>query len=363
MIEQVNIGVIGCGRISPQYLENLVRRFSFCLNTVALADIKPEAAESRAEEFGVARVCTVDDLLTDPKIEIVVNLTVPAAHYGVSMAALEAGKHVYTEKPLAVTREEGKTLIDTAREKGLLIGGAPDTFLGAGLQTCRKLLDEGWVGQPLVAQGFIAMGVPVARYHKVGVGPMFDMGPYYVTALVTLLGPAVRATGSAQIPFPVKTNHDPKWPDFGQPFTVDTPTVVSGVLDFESGVVGTVTTTCEIFAYQPRLVIYGTEGVLTCNDPNMFHGPVLVRRRSGEELEVPLTHGYDNRNRGLGVADMAYALRNGRPLRASGDLMYHVHDIMHAIHDASREGKHVELQSRVERPAPFPPGLAVDIFS
>jgi predicted dehydrogenase len=363
MIEKVCIGVIGCGRISPQYLENLVRRFAFCLNTVALADIVPEAAKTRAEEFDVPRVCTVEELLADPEIEIVVNLTVPAAHYEVTMAALEAGKHVYTEKPLAVTREEGKTVVETARNKGLLLGGAPDTFLGAGLQTCRKLLDEGWVGQPLVAQGFIAMGVPVARYHKAGVGPMFDMGPYYVTALVALLGPVIRATGSAQIPFAIKSNPDPLRPDYGQPFTVDTPTVVSGVLDFESGVVGTVTTTCEIFGYQPRLVIYGTEGVLTCNDPNMFGGPVLVRRRSGEAREVPLTHGYDNRNRGLGVADMAYALRNKRPVRANGELMYHVHDVMHAIHDASREGVHVELQSRIERPAPFLPGLAVDIFA
>ena len=138
--------------------------------------------------------------------------------------------------------------------------------------------------------------------------------------------------------------------------------MVSGVLDFENGVIASITTTCEIFGYHPRLVIYGTEGVLTCNDPNMFGGPVRVRRRSGETREIPLTHGYDNRNRGLGVADMAYALRNGRPMRASAELMYHVHDVMHAIHDASREGTHVELQSCVERPAPFAPGLGVDLF-
>ena len=192
---------------------------------------------------------------------------------------------------------------------------------------------------------------------------MFDMGPYYVTALVALLGPVVRATGSARIPFPQKSNPDPLSPLYGQPFTVETPTVVSGVLDFENGAIATITTTCEIFGYQPRLVIYGTEGVLTCNDPNMFGGPVTVRRKSGETHEIPLTHGYDHRNRGLGVADMAYALRSGRPMRAGDQLMYHVHDVMHAIHDASREGTHVELQSRVERPTPFAPGLTVDIFA
>ena len=359
-MEKVQVGVMGCGRISPQYLENLVRRLSFCLDTVALADIIPEAAQARAQEFGVRRACTVEELLADPEIEILVNLTVPAAHYAVSMAVLEAGKHLYSEKPLAVTREEGKTLIDTAKRKGLLIGGAPDTFLGAGLQTCRKLLDDGWIGTPVTALGLIAMGVPVERYHKLGVGPMFDMGPYYVTALVTLLGPVERVTGSAQVPFPEKTNRDPASPEFGHRFTVDTPTNVNGVLDFESGVVGVVTTTCEIFGYNPRLEILGTQGILTCSDPNMFGGPVLVRRKGGEAREIPLTHDYNDRNRGLGVADMAYALRTGRPHRANGDLMYHVHDIMHAIHDASREGKHVVVRSRVDRPAPLEAGLGIN---
>lgn len=361
-MDRVNVGVIGCGQISGQYLENLARRFAFCLNVAACADLVQERAQSRAAEFGISRVCTVEEMLADPQIEIVVNLTVPAAHYEVSMAALQAGKHVYTEKALAVTREEGKQLLETAKSKGLLLGGAPDTFLGAGLQTCRKLIDDGWVGVPIAATGLIATGVPVERYHKRGVGPMFDMGPYYVTAMVALLGPVKRVTGSAQIPFLQKTNFDPQSSEYGQRFTVETPTNVSGVLDFESGVVGVVTTTCEIFGYTPRLEVYGTEGILTCNDPNMFGGPVVARRRSGEAREVPLTHGYDNRNRGLGVADMAYALRNGRPMRAGGDLMYHVHDIMHAIHDASRDGQHVPIVSRVDRPAPFRPGLAVNIF-
>jgi predicted dehydrogenase len=361
-MDKVRVGVIGCGRISPQYLDNLVRRFHFCLDVVSCADIVREAAERRAEEYGIARVCSVDELLADPEIEIVVNLTVPAAHYGVSMAALSAGKHVYTEKPLAVTREEGKILVETARGRDLLIGGAPDTFLGAGLQTCRKLIDDGWVGKPISAQAMIAMGVHVDRYHKAGVGPMFDMGPYFITALVALLGPVVRATGSAQIPFEIKVNPDASRPDFGQPFTVDTPTNVSGVLDFENGTVGVVTTTCEVLHYKPRLEIYGSEGILVCNDPNMFGGPVTIERRGGEKREVALTHYYDNRNRGLGVADMAYAIRSDRPMRASGNLMYHVHDVMHAIHDASRENKHIALQSRVDRPEPFPAGFRPNVF-
>jgi predicted dehydrogenase len=360
--DKVRVGVIGCGRISGQYLENLVHRFSFCLEVVACADLVPAHAEQRAKEFGLDRVCPVDDLLADPQVELVVNLTVPAAHYEVTMAALDAGKHAYTEKPLAVTREEGKQLVDKAAEKGLLIGGAPDTFLGAGLQTCRKLIDDGWVGTPITAQALIAMGVHVERYHKRGVGPMFDMGPYYVTALVALLGPVRRVSGSVQLPFPTKANPDPQASDFYKAYTVDTPTNVSGVLDFWSGAVGVVTTTCEVFGYNPRLEIYGTEGILTCNDPNMFGGPVYIQRRNGERQEVALTHYYSDRNRGLGIADMAYAIRDERAPRASGDLMYHVHDVMHSIHDASREGKHVFLGSRAERPVPFPAGYRPHIF-
>ena len=279
------------------------------------------------------------------------------------MAALEAGKHVYTEKPLAVTRDEGLELLATAHERDLRIGGAPDTFLGAGLQTCRKLLDEGWIGIPIVANAFIAMGVTSERYHKVGVGPMFDMGPYYVTALVALLGPATRVTGSTKIPFPEKEITDPLNEAYGKRFSVDTPTNVSGILDFAGGVTATVTTTCEIFGYTPRLEIYGTQGILTANDPNMFGGPVYLRRRSGEVREMPLTHGYDDRNRGLGIADMAYAIRRDREPRAGGKLMYHVHEIMHGIHTASHEGRHVEIQSSVERPAPLPPGLGFNVLA
>jgi predicted dehydrogenase len=361
-MKKVKVGVIGCGQISPQYLDNLVQRFQFCLDIVACADVVHEAAEQRAREYGIPRVYSVEELLADPEIEIVVNLTVPAAHYGVSMAALAAGKHVYTEKPLAVTRAEGQSLIDTAQANGLLIGGAPDTFLGAGLQTCRKLIDEGWIGQPITAQAISVLGVYVERYHKIGVGPMFDMGPYHVTALVTLLGPVVRVTGSAQTPFASKFNPDATQPDFAQPFTVEVPTNVSGILDFAAGPVGVVTATCDTPHYRPRLEIYGSEGILTCNDPNMFGGPVTIERRGGEKREVALTHYYDNRNRGLGVADMAYAIRYHRPPRASGELMYHVHDIMHAIHDASQTGQHITIESRVERPAPFPAGFTPNIF-
>ncbi|MGI5916505.1 MAG: Gfo/Idh/MocA family protein [Anaerolineae bacterium] len=361
-MKPVKIGVIGCGRISERYIDNLVNMFPFAVDLIACADIVREAAKNRATQFGIPRVLNVDELITDPDVELVVNLTVPAAHYEVSVAALEAGKHVYTEKPLAVTREEGKHLLDLAKSKGLLIGGAPDTFLGAGLQTCRKLLDDGWIGRPITATGFIAMGVNVHRYHTRGVGPMFDMGPYFVTGLVHLLGPVRRATGSAQTPFPEKEDTNPLSPNFGQRWSVETPLSVCAVLDFDHQVNAVLTTTCEIFGYNPRMEIYGTEGIMICNDPNMFDGAVTIRRRDGETRQMPYTHGYSQNSRGLGIADMAYAVRTGRPFRANGELMYHALDVFHAIHDASREGRHVILESSVERPEPFKPGLTVNVF-
>lgn len=365
---KAKVGVIGCGTISGIYLQNLTGRFGCfvdvvdCVDVVACADLVPEKAGARATEFGVPRACSVDELLADPEIELVVNLTVPAAHYAVSLAALEAGKHVYSEKPLAVTREEGRMLLAKARSMGLRIGGAPDTFLGAGLQTCRKLIDDGWIGTPVAASGLTILGVNVERYHKRGVGPVFDMCPYYLTALIALLGPVMRVTGSAQTPFPEKANTDPLAPDFGRPFVVETPTTVSGTLDMAGGVVASLTATCDVPGYTPRLEVYGTEGILICNDPNSFGGPVYLKR-GGDLREVPLSHGFAENSRGLGVADMAHAIRSDRPHRACGELMYHVLDVSHALHDASREGKHQLIASTAGRPQPFPPGLQAGVFS
>ena len=360
-MRRVKVGVIGCGAISAKYLENLTGPFRFCIEVAACADLIPERAQSRAAEFGVPRACSVAELLADPEIEMVVNLTVPAAHYEVSLAALEAGKHVYTEKPLAVTREEGRLLLAKARSMGVRIGGAPDTFLGAGLQTCRKLIDDGWIGRPLTATAIIAMGVKAERYYKVGVGPLFDMGPYFLTALIHLLGPVQRVTGSAQTPFPVKTYSDPLSPDYGKSFTVDTPTNIAGVLDLAGGCTAVLTTICEIPGYNPRLEVYGTEGILVCNDPNMFSGP-LTLKRGNDVREVPFSHGYAENSRGLGIADLAIALQMGRPHRASGELMYHVLDVSHALQEASAEGRHQQIGSMVARPEPFRAGLGVNVF-
>ncbi len=358
---RTRIGVIGCGNISPIYLQ-AGKRFEI-LEVAACADIDLPRAKARAAEFGIPKACSVEELLADPDIDIVVNLTIPKAHGPVGLTVLQAGKSVYNEKPLAALREEAQPLLTTARERRLRVGGAPDTFLGGGLQTCRKLIDDGVIGEPVAATAFM-MGhgheswhPDPAFYYQVGGGPMFDMGPYYLTALINLLGPVRRVTGSTRISFPERTITSK--PKYGTKIEVKTPTHIAGVLDFASGAIGTIITSFDVWSHHaPIIEIYGSEGTLSVPDPNNFGGVVRVRKaREQDWVEVPLTHGYTQNSRGLGVADMAYALRSGRPHRASGELAYHVLDIMHAIHDASREGRHVELASTCERPAPLPVGL------
>lgn len=360
-MDKVKVGIIGCGNISGIYLKNLTGAFGIT-EVAACADLIPERAQEKAKEFGVPKACTAAELLADPEISIVVNLTIPAAHTEVNLAALKAGKHVYCEKPLALTREEGKKVIGLAREKGLRVGCAPDTFLGAGLQTCRKLMDDGWIGVPVAATAFMtchgheSWHPSPEFYYQRGGGPMFDMGPYYLTALVSLLGPVKRVTGSARVSFPQRTITSR--PKYGKVVDVEVPTHVAGVMDFENGSVATVITSFDVWsANLPRIEIYGSEGSLAVPDPNTFGGPVLFRLRDrGEWKEIPLLFGYDENSRGAGVADMAHALAAGGGHKANGDLAYHVLDIMQGFHDASASGSHYELQSTCRRPDAFKMG-------
>ncbi len=355
------IGIIGCGKISGIYLE--AGKTFENLEIVACADIDIARAQAQAAHYDVPRACSVEELLADEGIEIVVNLTIPKVHAEVGLAAIGAGKSVYSEKPLAVDREEGQHLLQAARTHGVRVGCAPDTFLGGGLQTCRKLIDDGSIGEPIAAtanmlcHGHESWHPDPDFYYQVGGGPMFDMGPYYLTTLISMLGPIRRVSGSARVTFPERTITSQ--PYYGRKITVNTPTHISGVMDFASGVVGTITTSFDVWANNaPLLEIYGTEGTLSLPDPNSFGGPVrLWNVKTGKWHEVPLDYGYTENARGLGVADMANALRSGRPHRASGEMAYHVLDAMQAFFDASNEGRAVELTSTCSRPAPLPLGL------
>jgi len=355
---KIRVGIIGTGNISGIYFQN-GKRFD-SMEIVACADLDVERAKAKAEEHGV-RGCTVDELLAAPDIDMVINLTIPQAHAQVNLQALEAGKHVYVEKPFAVTREEGKRVLELAKSKGLRVGGAPDTFLGGGIQTCIKLIEDGWIGTPIGATAFMMSGGheswhPAPEfYYQVGGGPMFDMGPYYLTALIAMLGPISRVTGSARISFPERTITSK--PKYGQVIPVEVPTHVAGVIDFVSGPVGTLLTSFDVKggSQLPRIEVYGSAGTLQVPDPNTFGGPILFQRAGTREWkEVPLLYGNSDNSRGIGAADMAAGILAGRPHRASGELTYHVLEAMHGFHDASAQGVHYRMESVCDRPALLP---------
>ncbi len=361
---RIKVGLVGCGNICDIYFQNM--KTHPVLQVAACSDLLLDRAKAKAKQYGIPKACTVKELLADPAIGIIVNLTVPKAHADIALAAVKAGKSVYNEKPLTIRREDGQKLLKLARSKRVLVGGAPDTFLGAGLQTCRKLIDDGVIGDPVAATAFM-MGHGPEGWHpnptffyQVGGGPMFDVGPYYVTALVTLLGSVKRVSGSARISF--KERLITSKPQYGKKIKVQVPTHIAGVMDFASGAVGTIITSFDVWGAElPRIEIYGSKGTLSVPDPNSFGGPVRVKLAGKEWKEMPLTHNYPQNSRSLGVADMAYALLSGRPHRASGSLAYHVLDIMHAIHDASARGVYAKLKSSCTRPAPLPAGLKYKI--
>lgn len=361
--DALGVGVIGCGRISNQYLEKM--KLFPILDMRACADVIHDRAREQAQAYGIPKACSPGEILDDADIDIVVNLTPPQYHSPINMDALQAGKHVYTEKPFAVDRRQAAAVLDLAASKGLRIGSAPDTFLGGGLQTSRKLLSEGVIGEPVAAVAFLASWGPEKGRHpqpafffKPGGGPMLDMGPYYVTALVNLLGPVDRVSGSARISVPERIKRNE--PNRGEKYIVETPTHITGTIDFESGPVGTIITSFDVPKHtMPRLEIYGTKGTLRVPDPNTFWGPVAYWVDGAEDWqEAPLTFGYADRFRGLGVADMAYGIRTGRPHRASGELAFHVLDVLLGFVDSSEQGRHITIDSTCSQPTPLPEGLA-----
>jgi predicted dehydrogenase len=358
--ETLGVGLIGCGNICGAYFKGCAMFHS--VEIVACADINMEAAKKAAEEHGV-RAVTVDELLAMDEVDIVINLTIPGVHAEVSLKVLEAGKHLHSEKPLAVSLEDGKRVIDTAAAKGLRVGCAPDTFLGAGYQTCRKLIDDGWIGRPLSGSAFMLARGPEgwhpnpAFFYQVGGGPMFDIGPYYMTALVHLLGPVKQVSAVTTKGFETRTATCKE--HFGEELPVDVPTHYSGTLVFANGSVVTVGISFDVHrhGHQP-IEIYGADGSLQAPDPNMFGGPVRVFRPGNEDWqEVAFSHGYSDNSRGIGVADMAQGILSGRPHRCNGDLAYHVLEIMHAYEKSSTEGKMVEIESTCEQPAALPLGM------
>ena len=349
------VGLMGCGNIAPAYIRGCGSFEN--VEIIACADIDVERAKKFGEEYGIAGM-SVDELLNHPDVDIIINLTVPKVHADVSLAIIEAGKHVHTEKPLALEREDGQKILQAAKEKGVLVGCAPDTFMGGGLQTVRKLIEDGAIGRPVAAMAAFAGHGPEkwhpnpAFFYEIGGGPLLDIGPYPITAMVSFFGPVKRVSASAQKSFEERIAGN------GDRLPVEVSTHVSATLDFHSGTVATLITSFDMWKHNlPNIEIYGETGSIRCPDPNRFDGEVKLWTTETEEwTDVPLTHSAEV-GRGIGVSDLAYAIQNSRPHRVSGDLGLHVLDIMQAIEESSAQGKHIEIGSTLVQPAPLPVDL------
>jgi predicted dehydrogenase len=374
----LRIGIVGCGSISMAYLRNTALFRGVAMT--ACADIDPAAAARRAAEFGV-RAMEVEALLADPEVDLVLNLTVPAAHFDVSMRALAAGKHVFTEKPLAVTAEAGRTLVAAAASRGLAIGSAPDTFLGAAGRLARRLMEAGAIGRPVTGTAFM-MGRGMEHWHpdpgfyyQPGAGPVMDMGPYYLTMLVNLLGPvarvqAVATSGQAER---LITAEGPKR---GTRFPVGTPTSVLSLLEFASGATVAFGASWDVFRHSSAPIeLHGTGGSLRLPDPDNFGGIVGLSEagRDWDETDAAtLPYGAVNwpveapdraNYRMLGLAELARAVSEGRAPRASGALALHVLEVMEAILAAGETGAAQVVSGAVEQPAALDEEEAVSLLA
>ena len=386
----VNVAMIGVGAISGIYLKNITETFKE-VQLVGLCDLIPERAEKGVafvkEQIEKGIDCPVPKIykdmheaFADPEVQVVLNLTRPYEHYEVTKAALLAGKHVFSEKPLAADMEEGDELVALAEKTGLYMGGAPDTFMGAGIQTCRKLIDDGVIGDVIGAACFmICHGHETWHpdpefYYKRGGGPMMDMGPYYVTALVNLLGEVKGVTGVTKKAFDERIITSQ--PHYGEKIKVDVDTYLTGTMHFSSGAIGTIFTTFDVYygpRNQARFEVYGTKGTLFVPDPNTFGGPIRlfrpedqVRMKPGDPAlmgaennpwfgtkEIPLMFDYRENSRALGLSDMCKAIETGREVRANYKQQHHVLEILTSFSKSSELGQYVPLKTKYERAIPM----------
>lgn len=354
------LGIIGCGNISQAYI-NASKTFPI-LDIVACADKYFEFAQKAGQKWGIEAL-SVDDLLAREDIDIILNLTIPQAHAEVSLQALAAGKHVHLEKPLALNRSEGQAVIAKAKSLDLRLSSAPDTFLGAGIQTCRKLIDDGAIGKVVAGTAFMmcpgheSWHPNPGFYYAQGGGPVFDMAPYYLTALVTLLGPIAQVSAFAAITYPQRTITSEARK--GEVMTVEVATHVSGTLRFHSGALISMVMSFDVHKHSnPPIELHGETGSLQVPDPNTFGGEVyLAKSRNDGWHKQALVNGYTDNMRGIGAADLAYALSLNRPHRCHSDMAFHVLDVMQALHESAEKARHIVIESSCERPAALPLGV------
>jgi len=354
---KLRVGVVGCGNISGIYLQN--SKNACCFEVVGVSDADTVRAAAKASEHGTARAMSLDELIEGGATDVVLNLTPPAAHAEIAVRALRAGKHVYNEKPLAIGLDDARAMLDLAKRKGRLVGCAPDTFLGAAWATARRTIDDGEIGRVVAGSCVMLSGGPEAWhpdpefFFAPGAGPLFDMGPYYLTALVHLLGPVARVTAIARATHATRTIGSGA--KKGTQIGVKTPTHIAGVMEFAGGAVVTLTTSFDVPACRlPPIQLHGTAGALHLPDPNYFGGEVSMQRAGAKECEVlALVRGAEHNARGLGLDDLCAAAVGDRTARASGSLALHVLEVMHGMLRSQDERRHVEIESRVERPLPL----------
>ncbi len=376
-MKPVGIGIIGCGNISSAYL-TLAPMFKL-LDIRAVSDLNMEAAEERASEYSV-RADSVEDLLAADDIDIIINLTVPAAHFEVTKQILSAGKHAYSEKPFVLTVAEGQELQHLANENGLRIGSAPDTFMGGSHQLARAVIDEGQVGE-IVSGTCHVMSHGMEDWHpnpdfffQSGGGPVLDLGPYYVSNLVQLIGPVKAVTAMASTSFTTRTIGN--GPREGETIPVETPTNIHAVLEFHNGALITLGASWDIWSHRhENMELYGSNGSLNVPDPNFFAGEVSVAGQEGTAVKVtPRDHPYsvinseDNHGtpcanyRGAGLADMAAAILEGRAHRCSVELATHVVEVLTAILHSAEQRCWVEMTTSCKRPEALSPAQASDLL-
>lgn len=369
-MEPIRVGIIGVGNVLNQYLDKVGVHPD--VDVVALADLNAEAVAARAAEYGIRKALTPDELLADDEVELVLNLTPPKLHAPVSLQAIAAGKHVLSEKPFATSLEEAQQILDAAREAGVKVGSAPTTFLGSGMQTSRKLVDDGWIGRPVAAFGsFVNRGYEhwhpnVDPFYSPGAGPMLDIGPYLITNMINIFGAVRRVSASAG-----KTSDTRPRPNgeggYDGEIEIKTPTHITGTIEFEDGAIATVVVSWDVWNHNlPHFEIYGTGGSIAAPNPDHFDGAPVLRRGEPRDLsldmtppgggdwrETALTH-RDDAYRAIGLAEFGHAIRTGTEPRTGGQFSYHVLEILLAFEESAAQGRHIDIDSTCERPRPLP---------
>ena len=370
------IGLIGTGRISDIYIQNCSKFDE--LEIVSCGSLDAEESKEKAQVYGIPTVQSPKEILADPNVDCILNLTIPASHAAVTLQALEAGKHVYSEKPIATDILDCRRILNLARSKNLKVGNAPDTFFGGRWQTVRKLLDQQVIGMPTGVMAFAGThGVERHHpnpdfYYQTGGEPLLDLGPYYITAMVFLLGPILKVSGMARKTFDQRVIENGN--RYGEKIDVEVDTHSLSMLEFQNGTIGSMTLSFDIWDSEtPRFEIYGEDGTICIPDPdpvhgaNIFQGHVLYRTRSesrwefqprpkdrGDWLVAENTHGFNQDSRGVGLLDLYYAVRDDRTVRASAELAAHVSEVMHGILDAPSQGGFVAINSTCDVPEILP---------